>query len=307
MSNAKGQVAPKPEAVIVSAEQRVALEALRAAALAVHNAAGLCRAAQLPSAARTSRVAEGMVRSAISLVQAAVGKAVPCAQASAASAAHAAASTTNAAERKKKENSLAKCKVKGTDKVSQDMDVDAARARPRRRGRRQRANAATLVRPDASDAPAVRETDDEWADGLSGRKPVAAVSAAAASALVSPARPPGADAISDGEPRARSCGEARASHSRSPRREGPHGHVAAGPSGAAAAHHIKGAIAGITHLDARPELDGKLVDLTDYDQAAGRWRCKLQSGEMLRIQPAKLQGVHSRFQETTRRRFESGD
>ena len=301
MSSAKGQAVPKPEA-LKTAEQRVALEALRAAALAVHNAAGLCRAAQLPLAARTSRVAEGMVRSAISLVQAAAGKAP------AASVAQAAASGAQAtAEKKKKEKNIAKGKDKGKDLVSQDMDTDAPRGRARLRGRPQPANAASLVLPSSSEAPCDCEIDDAWADGLSGRGLGAASRAAAARPPPSPAGPPGADTKPLGATQAPRRGAARASHSRSPRREASHGSDAAGSSPAAEAHLVKGAIASIKRLDARPDLGGALVELVDYDSAAGRWRCKLQSGESLRILPAKLQGVLSKFQDTTRRRFEGGE
>ena len=57
-----------------------ALEALRAATLAAHHAAGLCRSAKLFSAARTARTGEALLRSATALAGASTSSGAPNAQ-----------------------------------------------------------------------------------------------------------------------------------------------------------------------------------------------------------------------------------
>jgi hypothetical protein len=57
-----------------------AIEALRAATLAAHHAAGLCRSAQFFNAARTARTGEALLRSATALAGVQASSGAPCAQ-----------------------------------------------------------------------------------------------------------------------------------------------------------------------------------------------------------------------------------
>ena len=68
-----------PMAPMAKEVEAVALEALRAATLAAHHAAGLCRFAKLSCAARAARSGEAMLRSATALARAPASSAPPAA------------------------------------------------------------------------------------------------------------------------------------------------------------------------------------------------------------------------------------
>ena len=67
---------------------------------------------------------------------------------------------------------------------------------------------------------------------------------------------------------------------------------------------MAGHFAAIKALVKRPDLDGKLVRLSEFDGAAGRWACALRCGERLRVIPGKLQGFTTEFQAQAKLRFE---
>ena len=122
---------------------RAALEALRAAGIACHNAAGLCRDAGLPQALKATRVAEGMMRSAVALalVAASAGK------------------KAGPAEGRSKEDIPTDDKGEGVDNVDGAMDTQGPACRARRRRRRKKTAAVVAVVADASE-----DIDDAWAD-----------------------------------------------------------------------------------------------------------------------------------------------
>jgi len=70
---------PMPMTPPVARVSAVALEALRAATLAAHHAAGLCRSAKLFNAARSARTGEAMLRSGIALAMAGASSGPPVA------------------------------------------------------------------------------------------------------------------------------------------------------------------------------------------------------------------------------------
>lgn len=54
-----------------------------------------------------------------------------------------------------------------------------------------------------------------------------------------------------------------------------------------------GAWCEITGLEASPQHNGKCCTLTKFDQAIGRWKVKLESGEDFAVRPRNLKGTQS--------------
>ena len=253
--------------------RRVALEACRAAGIACHAAAGLCRDSDLGlQTVRAARCAEGLMRSVTAI-------------ASAPAAAPTKATPGPSTEKKfMSKNGMTKDKDKGKDRDS--MDVDVARpAQPRRRRRKQalRADAPTSVPPS--------ELNDEWADEVASKS---------AQGIV-PAVPPLYDLPVAGVRRPL---VARLSSSRSPRRSSP-APTATTATAAAPGSLRAGCIALIEGLVSRPELDQSLVELTRLDANASRWVCRSKGGEQLRITPDKLKVILEDHQCFQRLRYEA--
>jgi len=68
---------------------------------------------------------------------------------------------------------------------------------------------------------------------------------------------------------------------------------------------LVGHVATIKGLVSRPELDGVPVLLEAMDFTTGRWICRVNGGETLRILPEKLVPVPLQDQEMLRLRYDS--
>ena len=129
--------------------EAAALEALRAAALAAHHAAGLCRSAKLFSAARTARTGEALLRSSVAL-------------------ARAPAPVQPAAPARPAQPEQGKTEPRPSAEVA------------RRRHRKRKTMSVDQV-PDAQQQRPLAELDDSWADSVvRGPKPSVETSAATA-------------------------------------------------------------------------------------------------------------------------------
>ena len=265
---------PAPAAAL----RRSAIAASRGSVLAIHAAAGMAVSVDR-EAARLLRASEGLARAAVACLELAGRRPVSS------PAAPVGGDATGSAKKEKtnKKKALSgkgkgKGKAKGVKSTLMEVEPAVVPGVP-----------VALLRSEAAAFVPAAECSvlsDEWADGV---------------VVFGPAAPPPADRVPgrDGFPdRPRRSLVARRSGSRSPHLDD--GQLA-DPS---APPLVAGHFAAIKALVKRPDLDGKLVRLVEFDGAAGRWACALRCGERLRVIPGKLQGFTTEFQAQAKLRFE---
>ena len=266
---------PAPAAAL----RRSAIAASRGSVLAIHAAAGMAVSVDR-EAARLLRASEGLARAAVACLELAGRRPVSS------PAAPVGGDATGSAKKEKtnKKKALSgktkgKGKAKGVKSTLMEVEPAVVPGVP----------VAPLRSEAAAFVPAAECSvlSDEWADGV---------------VVFGPAAPPPADRVPgrDGFPdRPRRSLVARRSGSRSPHRDD--GLQLADPS---APPLVAGHFAAIKALVKRPDLEGKLVRLIEFDGAAGRWACALRCGERFRVTPGKLQGITTGFQAQAKLRFE---
>ena len=287
---------------------KLVVEATRGAVIAVHAAGGLARGHA--QALRLLRAAEGLCRSAVAVLQ--TDSSDPK------KAWKAKGTGKGATEAREAEGTGQGAKVargaKDNDKkdIGKRMDKDSdvnmvakpgepgAQPRRRRRRRRRRGRAPTGV---VAFDPGF---DDSWADGIHIPAPAQAI-ALPLSAVAGVEESP---ILDDADVRRRRPLVAR--RSRTPPGTVSEASMSSGSKPAAAIASGTsivalpvGHVATIKGLVSRPELDGILVLLEAMDFTSGRWICRVNGGETLRILPEKLVPVPLQDQEMLRLRFDS--
>ena len=68
---------------------------------------------------------------------------------------------------------------------------------------------------------------------------------------------------------------------------------------------LAGHAAACTGLGSRPDLEGEMVLLLEYDFSTGRWACRTKAKAKLRIKSANLRGINPTFQKLALQKFEA--
>ena len=247
--------APAPNAAL-GEPRRVAIQAVRGAALAVHSAAGVAMQVS-KKAERLLRRAEGLTRAAVAVL----------------------ASTTSAFP---KDTSAARGKMVEPAPEQKEVESEIVPAgRTRRRRRRKRGIAG-----DGGDT-SMCEIDDEWADSVGCASSAPASSVAAANISATPiAMAPwcSSSALAPAARGAKGRVLVRGPSDEMSQPVAKKGHA----SDQSAVMHIKGQLVVIGLLASRPELLNLSAVVVDYVASTQRWRVALDTGEIIAVKPEAL-------------------
>jgi len=68
---------------------------------------------------------------------------------------------------------------------------------------------------------------------------------------------------------------------------------------------LAGHAAACAGLGSRPDLEGEMVLLLEYDFSSGRWACRTKAKEKLRIKSVNLRGINPNFQKLALQKFDA--